>query len=149
MKKRFFSALLAAVLSLSILVSCSSPSSDSPASTGDQPLAVESGSPEQPTGSIEMWSMLTQQSRADELQKLADSYVLEHQDTEVNITVMPWSGAMHKIVASIMAGNAPDVMVTGTGYPQSLAATGGLLEISDLVEEVGGTSAFLSTSLSV
>lgn len=101
------------------------------------------------SGTIEMWSMLTQEERATELQKLADTYVSEHPGTKINITVMPWSGAMDKIVAAIMAGNAPDVMVTGTGYPQSLAGTGGLLELSDLVEEVGGKDAFLSTSLTV
>ncbi len=101
------------------------------------------------SGSIELWSMLTQEERATELQRLADTYVSEHPGTKINITVMPWSGALDKIVAAIMAGNAPDVMVTGTGYPQSLAGTGGLLELSDLVEEVGGTDAFLSTSLTV
>lgn len=109
----------------------------------------EKATEEAVTGTIELWSMLTQEERAAELQKLADTYVSEHPGTKINITIMPWSGAMDKIVAAIIAGNAPDVMVTGTGYPQSLAGTGGLLELSDLVEEIGGTDAFLSTSLRV
>ena len=111
--------------------------------------SAQAESAEEVTGTIEMWSMLTQQERADELQKLADSYMEQNPGTQINITVMPWSGAMDKIVSAIMAGNAPDIMVTGTGYPQSLAGTGGLLELSDLVEEIGGKDAFLSTSLSV
>ena len=104
---------------------------------------------EAPTGSIELWSMLTQTERADQLQKMADDYVAAHPGTQINITVMPWSGALDNIVAAIMAKNAPDLMITGTGYPQTLAGTGGLLELSDLVAEIGGVDAFLSTSLSV
>ena len=111
--------------------------------------SAQAESAEEATGTIEMWSMLTQQERADELQKLADSYMEQNPGTQINITVRPWSGAMDKIVSAIMAGNAPDIMVTGTGYPQSLAGTGGLLELSDLVEEIGGKDAFLSTSLTV
>ncbi|MFQ7874907.1 ABC transporter substrate-binding protein [Enterocloster sp.] len=111
--------------------------------------SAQAESAEEATGTIEMWSMLTQQERADELQKLADSYMEQNPGTQINITVMPWSGAMDKIVSAIMAGNAPDIMVTGTGYPQSLAGTGVLLELSDLVEEIGGKDAFLSTSLTV
>ena len=118
-------------------------------SKAEETKAEESKPEEEATGTIEMWSMLTQQERADELQKLADSYMEEHPGTQINITVMPWSGAMDKIVSAIMAGNAPDIMITGTGYPQSLAGTGGLLELSDLVEEIGGADTFLGTSLSV
>ena len=104
---------------------------------------------EKPSGSIQIWSMLTQKERADSLQKLADDYVAQNPGTSISITVMPWSGAMDKIVAAITAGNAPDIMVTGTGYPQTLAGTRGLLELSDLVDMIGGKDAFLSTSLSV
>ena len=37
--------------------------------------SAQAESAEEATGTIEMWSMLTQQERADELQKLADSYM--------------------------------------------------------------------------
>lgn len=103
----------------------------------------------QVSGTIEVWSMMTQQERVDSFQKIADDYMASHPGTQINITVMPWKGALDKIVAAVMAGNAPDLTVTGIGYPQTLAGTGGLLELSDLVEELGGTDAFLGTSLSV
>ena len=55
--------------------------------------SAQAESAEEVTGTIEMWSMLTQQERADELQKLADSYMEQNPGTQINITVMPWSGA--------------------------------------------------------
>lgn len=113
------------------------------------PVVLAEGSNQELTGTIELWSMLTQDERATQLQKLTDDYEAAHPGVTINVTVMPWSGALDKIIAAIMAGNAPDIMVTGTGYPQTLAGTGGLLELSSLVEEVGGKEAFLSTSLSV
>ncbi len=100
-------------------------------------------------GKLTIWSTLTQKERATEFDNLARAYEKANPDVTVEITLMPWSGALDKIMAAIMAGNAPDIMVTGTGYPQTLAGTGGLLELSDVVESVGGKDAFLGTSLSV
>lgn len=101
------------------------------------------------SGKLTVWSMLTQKERAAELEKLARAYESANPGVTVEITVMPWSGAMDKIVASIMAGNPPDITVTGNGYPQTLSSTGGLMELSSLVQEIGGKDAFLGTSLSV
>ena len=100
-------------------------------------------------GKLKIWSMLTQKERAVELDKLAKAYEVQHPGVNVEITLMPWSGALDKIVAAIMAGNAPDIIVVGTGYPQTLAGTGGLLELSDVIDSIGGKNAFLGTSLTV
>ncbi len=151
--RKSLAMIMSMVLAISITGCASGDKRDGETNDNRQEESANTTSEKAPeeavSGTIELWSMLTQEERAAELQKLADTYVSEHPGTKVNITIMPWSGAMDKIVAAIIAGNAPDVMVTGTGYPQSLAGTGGLLELSDLVEEIGGTDAFLSTSLSV
>lgn len=104
---------------------------------------------EKPSGTLEFWSFLTQEVRAKELDNIARAYEQANPDVKVNITVMPWSGALDNLVAAVLAGNAPDLFITGTGYPQTLAGTGGLLELSDVVEEIGGADTFLSTSLTV
>lgn len=100
-------------------------------------------------GTIEFWSFLTQTERATELDKLARAYEAANPGVKINISVMPWSGALDNIVSAILAGNAPDLVITGTGYPQTLAGTGGLLELSDVVDQIGGKETFLSTSLTV
>lgn len=162
MKKRYrrlLCVMLASVMALAG-TGCSSgqkegeTASQAPASQEDNPASGEENSQEaEPAeeigGTIEVWSELTQEERANKLQELADEYMASHPGTTVNITVMPWSGALDKMVSAIMAGNAPDIMVIGTGYPQTLAGTGGLLELTDLVEEIGGKDGFISTSLSV
>lgn len=104
---------------------------------------------EELSGTIEFWSFLTQEERATELDNIARAYEAANPGVKVNITVMPWSGALDSLVAAVIAGNAPDMFITGTGYPQTLAGTGGLLELSGLVDEIGGADSFLSTSLTV
>lgn len=129
MRKSLIALLLVVCLTLSCMVSA---------------LAEE-----KPSGTIEFWSFLTQEERAAELENIARAYEAQNPDVKVNITVMPWSGALDNLVAAVLAGNAPDLFITGTGYPQTLAGTGGLLELSDVVEEIGGADTFLSTSLTV
>ena len=83
--KQLLSVILVAALLIVPLMGCSSSKSDSEEdSAGTEPATssgTESGNEqadeteEQPTGSIEFWSMLTQQERADALQKMADTYV--------------------------------------------------------------------------
>ncbi len=101
------------------------------------------------SGTIEFWSFLTQEERAAELENIARAYEAANPGVTVNITVMPWTGALDSLVAAVIAGNAPDLFITGTGYPQTLAGTGGLLELSEVVDEIGGADTFLSTSLTV
>lgn len=151
--------LLCTMLCLSILLtiagcgSSNAPATETSTAAGnaaETSSVPAAGTPEKvPTGTIEFWSMLTQEERATQLQKLADDYVAAHAGTKINITVMPWTGALDKIVAAIMAGNAPDLFTTGGGYPQSLAGTGGLLEFSELIKEVGGTESFMTGSLDI
>lgn len=112
-------------------------------------MSFSAVSAEELSGNIEFWSFLTQTERAEELDRIARAYEEENPGVTVNITVMPWTGALDNIVAAVLAGNAPDLVITGTGYPQTLAGTGGLLELSEVVEEIGGADTFLSTSLSV
>ncbi len=101
------------------------------------------------TGKLTIWSTLTQESRAQQLAKLAKDYEAANPGMSVEITVMPWTGAFDKMVASIMAGNPPDLATVGQGWPQSLAGTGGIVALDDVIQKVGGQSAFLGTSLSV
>jgi ABC-type glycerol-3-phosphate transport system substrate-binding protein len=50
-------------------------------------------------------------------------------------------------MASIMARNPPDITLHGSGWPQTLAGTGGILEVSDLINQIGGPQVFLQMSL--
>ncbi|QQO08622.1 ABC transporter substrate-binding protein [Breznakiella homolactica] len=101
------------------------------------------------SGTLKIWSMLTQTERAAEFENLALMYEAANPGVKVEITVMPWTGAMDKVVSSIMAGNPPDITVCGNGWPQTLAGTGGIMELSKLIDAIGGKQSFLGTSLNL
>lgn len=97
---------------------------------------------------LSIWSCLTQESRVKVLQKIANDFEAKHPGVDVQITTMPWGGAMDKMVAAILAGNPPDLATVGQGWPQSLAGTGGIIPLDDVVANLGGPKVFLGTSLS-
>ena len=65
----------------------------------------EAGSSAAKGQTLTIWSTLTQESRATELENIARMYEQANPGVKVEITVMPWSGAFDKMIAAIMAGN--------------------------------------------
>ncbi len=96
---------------------------------------------------LELWSMLTQKERAVELENLAANYMKDHPGVTIKITTMPWAGALDKIIAATMAGNAPDLMTLGMGVPQTLSGMGALARMEDVIDAVGGQTAFIKNGL--
>ena len=137
MKKFLMTAL--AVLASACMLFAGGSNESSTAASSDGSLS----------GTLTIWSMLTQTERATELENLAAEFEAANPGVDVTISVMPWSGALDKFMASIMAGNPPDISVVGQGYVQTLSESGGLLEISDFIDSIGGPDQFLGTSLSV
>jgi ABC-type glycerol-3-phosphate transport system substrate-binding protein len=99
------------------------------------------------SGSITIWSTMTQTERAKTFDDLARSYEAKNPGVKVTVEVMPWDGTMDKVVASIMAKNPPEITLHGSGWPQTLAGTGGILEVSDIINDIGGAKNFLQMAL--
>ncbi|MDR1636032.1 MAG: extracellular solute-binding protein [Treponema sp.] len=99
------------------------------------------------SGTITLWSTMTQTERAKAFDDLARVYEKENPGVTVKVEVMPWDGTMDKVVASIMAKNPPEITLHGSGWPQTLAGTGGILEMDELINEIGGTGKFLQMAL--
>ncbi|MDR0562868.1 MAG: sugar ABC transporter substrate-binding protein [Spirochaetaceae bacterium] len=98
-------------------------------------------------GSLTIWSAMSQPERVKSFQDIADAYMKENPDVKITIEVMPWAGTLDKLVAAHLAGNPPDICVMGSGWAQTLAATGALVETTPLINECGGEEAFLKMSL--
>jgi ABC-type glycerol-3-phosphate transport system substrate-binding protein len=98
-------------------------------------------------GSLTIWSAMTQPERVKSFQDLADAYMKANPGVKITIEVMPWGGMLDKLVASHMAGNPPDITLMGSGWAQTLAAAGALVELTPLINECGGESAFLKIAL--
>jgi len=138
MKKRILTALVLLVIASMMLFA-----------NGSAENTATAENSKELKGTLTIWSTLTQKERAQELENLGKKFEAENPGVTVEISVMPWSGALDKLMASIMAGNPPDIAVVGQGTPQTLAESGGLMELSSLVDKIGGADSFLGTSLSV
>jgi ABC-type glycerol-3-phosphate transport system substrate-binding protein len=90
---------------------------------------------------------MTQPERAKTFEDIARAYEEANPGVKAEITVMPWDGTLDKVMASIIAGNPPDITLQGSGWPQTMAGTGGLMEVSQLINEIGGKEAFIDISL--
>src|SRR5262249_42706660 len=97
---------------------------------------------------LTLWSTLTQDERVAVMRKLIARFEKENAGTNVELVTMPWGGALDKINAAILAGNAPDLSTVGQGWPQSLSGTGGIVPLDDIAQRLG-TSKFVGTSLRV
>jgi len=100
-------------------------------------------------GKLTIWSTLTQEPRKVALEKITQDYQKEHPEVTVEIDVIGWTGAFDKMVAAISAGNPPDLATVGQGWPQSLAGTGGIVTVDDVIAKIGGPKIFFGTGLSV
>ena len=98
-------------------------------------------------GPLTIWSMMTQPERIKSFQDLADAYTRVNSSVRINIEVMPWVGVLDRLVAAHMAGNPPDITLMGSGWSQVLAAAGALVELTPLINDCGGQSAFLKMAL--
>jgi multiple sugar transport system substrate-binding protein len=97
---------------------------------------------------LTLWSTLTQDERVAVMRKLIERFEKENAGTSVELVTMPWGGALDKMNAAILAGNAPDLSTVGQGWPQSLSGTGGIVPLDDLIQRLGPDK-FVGTSLRV
>jgi ABC-type glycerol-3-phosphate transport system substrate-binding protein len=96
-----------------------------------------------------IWSTMSQPERASVFENLARTYERDNPGVKISIEIMPWDGTLDKVVASIMAKNPPEITIQGSGWPQVLAGTGGIIEMGELINEIGGPSQFLEASLNM
>jgi len=97
---------------------------------------------------LTLWSTLTQDERVAAMRKLIERFEKENAGTSVELVTMPWGGALDKMNAAILAGNAPDLSTVGQGWPQSLSGTGGIVPLDDVAQRLGPDK-FVGTSLRV
>ena len=83
------------------------------------------------SGSITVWAMGTEGS---ELGVLADAFMAEHPDIDVEVTAIPWDAAHDRIVNAIAAGEVPDVSLVGTTWMGEFATLGGLAPTPDSID---------------
>ncbi|MCH0568452.1 extracellular solute-binding protein [Streptomyces sp. MUM 136J] len=61
-----------------------------------------------------------------------------HPDIDVKVQIQEWDGIGEKVTAALASNDAPDVIETGNTQVARFAQSGGLLDLSDRVGELGG-----------
>ncbi|MDQ1041028.1 ABC-type glycerol-3-phosphate transport system substrate-binding protein [Streptomyces sp. V3I8] len=86
---------------------------------------------------IDVWLM--RDSVSDAFRKdFVKGFETAHPDIDVKVQVQEWDGIGEKVTAALASSNAPDVIETGNTQVARFAQSGGLLDLSDKVGELGG-----------
>ncbi|MEV7197013.1 extracellular solute-binding protein [Streptomyces sp. NPDC093510] len=123
MKLRLLTALPALVAAAG-LSACSSSGSDDVAGDGGRTT-------------LDVWLMRDSVS-ADFQKKFEKGFEAAHPDIDVRVQIQEWEGIGEKVTAALAGNDAPDVIETGNTQVAQLAQSGGLLDLSDKVDELGG-----------
>ncbi|MBP8533487.1 extracellular solute-binding protein [Streptomyces sp. MK37H] len=123
MKLRLFACVSVLVMTAG-LSACSNSSDASGGSSGG-------------STAIDVWLM--RDSVSAQFQKdFVKGFETAHPDIEVKVQIQEWDGIGEKVTAALASNNAPDVIETGNTQVAQFAQSGGLLDLSDKVDELGG-----------
>ncbi|MFD3374623.1 MULTISPECIES: extracellular solute-binding protein [unclassified Streptomyces] len=123
MKLRLFAGVSVLVMTAG-LSACSSSSDDSDGSSGG-------------STAIDVWLMRDSVS-AEFQQDFVKGFEAAHPDIEVKVQIQEWDGIGEKVTAALASSDAPDVIETGNTQVAQFAQSGGLLDLSDRTDELGG-----------
>ncbi|MFF3941816.1 extracellular solute-binding protein [Streptomyces phaeofaciens] len=89
------------------------------------------------TTTIDVWLMRDSVS-AQFQQEFVDGFEAAHPDIKVKVQIQEWDGIGEKVTAALASNDAPDVIETGNTQVAQFAQSGGLLDLTDKVDELGG-----------
>ncbi|WP_455680851.1 extracellular solute-binding protein [Streptomyces mirabilis] len=86
---------------------------------------------------IDVWLM--RDSVSAQFQKdFVKGFEAAHPDIKVKVQIQEWDGIGEKVTAALASNDAPDVIETGNTQVAQFAQSGGLLDLSDKVDDLGG-----------
>ncbi|WP_239648045.1 extracellular solute-binding protein [Nocardiopsis ganjiahuensis] len=86
---------------------------------------------------VDVWIM--RDSLTEELiAQFQEEFEGEHPDVGLNIQIQEWDGIGQRVTAALASNDAPDIIETGNSQVAQYAASGGLTDLSDRVDELGG-----------
>ncbi|CAM5718213.1 hypothetical protein SALBM135S_09812 [Streptomyces alboniger] len=116
---------------LSAFVAAAGLSACSPSGSGDG----EAGDGGRTT--IDVWLMRDSVSAAFQ-KEFETGFEAAHPDIDVQVQIQEWEGIGEKVTAALAGNDAPDVIETGNTQVARFARSGGLLDLSDKVDDLGG-----------
>ncbi len=74
---------------------------------------------------------------ADRAEELAAKFEEQNPDITVNVERVVANGLQNRVLVALQSGNTPDLVDLANGWTIPFAATGGLMQMDDLVDELG------------
>ncbi|MGW7090184.1 extracellular solute-binding protein [Streptomyces sp. NPDC054871] len=115
---------VSALIAVAGLSACSSGSGDGESAGGGK-------------AAIDVWLMRDSVSSAFQ-KDFEKGFEAAHPDIDVRIQIQEWDGIGEKVTAALASNDAPDVIETGNTQVAQFAQSGGLLDLSDKVDDLGG-----------
>lgn len=92
--------------------------------------------PDEPT-TIDVWLMRDSVTDAF-LEEFVADFEADNPGIDVNVQIQEWDGIGQRVVSAIASDDAPDVIEVGNTQVAQYAASGGLTDLGDKVDELGG-----------
>lgn len=105
--RKLSAGALASVLALSLVVGCSGTKKEEPTKPAEQTQAAPEKKVE-----LEFWGWWSSATRMPTINKIVDEWNKKNPNIQVKYTFVPYGDLMTKYLASVAAGNPPDVVVS-------------------------------------
>jgi N,N'-diacetylchitobiose transport system substrate-binding protein len=115
--------LLAAALALAFAATACG--SSTPFSTADGPVTLD------------VW-LMKDSVTDDFLQRFRTDFEAAHSKIKINVQIQEWGGIGQKVVSALASNDAPDVIEVGNTQVAQYAASGGVVDLTSKVDELGG-----------
>ncbi|MFJ4714442.1 extracellular solute-binding protein [Streptomyces sp. NPDC088785] len=99
--------------------------------------SADGGSGDGGRTTLDVWLMRDSVSAAFQ-KDFEKGFEAAHPDIDVRIQIQEWDGIGEKVTAALASNDAPDVIETGNTQVAQFAQSGGLLDLSGKVDDLGG-----------
>jgi multiple sugar transport system substrate-binding protein len=97
---------------------------------------------------LDFWNPDTGEAVVKVLQEDVQGFEKEHPDIKVNLVNIPWNDIYTKWQTGIQSGNLPDLSIASAAFGATFNAQGAIETLDDVVQSMGGESAFASSAQS-
>ena len=131
---------IALVLAPVAIVACGGDDNDS-ATTKPAGGNAAQGEQLQKGVTLTLWTMPNSPEPKEDLQKMVEPFTAKT-GVKVDVQAVGWDVQFDRIRNAAVSGEGPDITQAGTTQVPFFAALGGFMDLSDRVEEIGGSGAY-------
>ncbi|NQU18284.1 MAG: sugar ABC transporter substrate-binding protein [Candidatus Saganbacteria bacterium] len=99
--------------------------------------------PSDGTVSLKMWVMPNSLEPLNDLKDVLKPFEKANPKIKIKVTVIDWGAAWTKITTAATSNDVPDIVQLGSTWVGAISAMDALLDVSDRVDEIGGSKAFV------